>query len=82
MDNFEDANIRIHYTTDSIDKETIYISGNFYALGTDLVQDELYVADKRTEDVPGHIYRYDGEKTLIQRFDAGLKPINFSFQEK
>lgn len=81
MDNFEDANIRIHLTTDTIDKETIYISGNFYAIAADHVQDELYISDKRNDILPGFIRRYDGQKNLIQTFNAGLKPINFTFQE-
>lgn len=82
MDNYESANIRLHYVIDTVDKERIYIAGTFNALGTDLVQDELYTADKKTEVVPGKIYRYDTDASLIQGFDAGLKPTAFAFKTK
>lgn len=80
MDNFESANIRVHLITDTIDKETVYIPGAFYALGTDIIHDEIYVGDKSSEPLAGIVLRFDKDGTLIQSFAAGIKPKCFVFQ--
>tara|TARA_R110002096_G_scaffold135456_2_gene287155 strand:- start:57551 stop:58630 length:1080 start_codon:yes stop_codon:yes gene_type:complete len=80
MDNFESANIRVHLTNDSIDRETVFIPGVFYGLGTDLIHDEIYVADKSNEPLAGFVSRFGNDATLIIRFQAGIKPKSFAFQ--
>lgn len=80
MDNFESANIRAHFTIDTIDKEIIFIPGVFYGLGSDIIQDEIYVADKSNEPLAGRVTRFDKQATPIHVFESGIKPKSFAFQ--
>lgn len=80
MDNFESANIRVHLVKDSVDRETIFIPGAFYGLGTDLIHDEIYVADKSNEPLVGKVIRFDRDATEIQTIQSGIIPKCFAFQ--
>lgn len=80
MDNFESANIRLHLTSDTIDKETIFIPGVFYGLGVDLIHDEIYVSDKSNEPNVGMVTRFDKDATAMQTFEGGINPKCFAFK--
>lgn len=80
MDNFESANIRVHLITDTIDKETVFIPGVFYSLGTDIIHDEIYVGDKSNEPLAGRVIRMDKDGVALQNIEAGIKPRCFVFQ--
>ncbi len=80
MDNYQSANIKLHLTSDTIDKETIFIPGAFNGLGVDLIHDEIYVADKLNEPNEGTVTRFDKDGTAMHNFPAGINPKCFAFQ--
>lgn len=54
---------------------------NFYALGIDPSNGDVYAGDALDYVQPSHIYRYSSSGSLIQSFTAGVITGNFTFNE-
>ncbi len=54
---------------------------NFYALGVDPVNGDVYAGDALDYVQPSNIYRYAQGGSLIQSFRAGVITGNFAFNE-
>lgn len=54
---------------------------NFYGLGIDPSNGDVYVSDALDYVQPSRIYRYDKTGSLIQSFAAGIISGNFAFNE-
>ena len=56
--------------------------GGFYSLSIDKKRKEIYVADAKDNVQAGTVYRYTGNGTLIDEFEAGITPGSFCFKEE
>ena len=55
------------------------INSNYYALGIDPVNNEIYVSDALDYNQNGIVYRYSTKGNLISSFEAGIIPGCFGF---
>ncbi len=63
---------------------TVFSAGasrNFYGLGVDPANGDVYAADALDYVQASHIYRYDKSGNLLGTFNAGIITGNFSFNE-
>ncbi len=57
-----------------------FAQGDFYGLGVDGVNNEVYVSDPLDELANGNVYRYDANGKLLDQFKGGLIPRSFGFK--
>jgi YVTN family beta-propeller protein len=65
---------------DTVLPTTPFATGNFYSLGYDKVNNELYAGDPLNYQTNGDVYRYSSSGKLEDQFKAGLIPGSFGFK--
>ncbi len=56
-----------------------FTTGEFYGVGVDTTNGDVYLADARTFTVPGEVSVFDRNGNVKSSFDAGLIPGRFAF---
>lgn len=59
---------------------TPFISGTFYGLGIDPIEDDIYLSDAADEVGNGDVYRFDVNGGQQDQKTVGIKPVCFGFK--